>query len=132
MAGSSDIYRSRRTQYARCRWWSRDEAERIPLSDLIHDNGYKGIFYAREENAETHSDDIVSDAFMMDSQEITISTNDDVSELYPHDYVEYDGRIWIAGSVQRSPVRKRSEFSSRREYKSVIPLRGIGEDTDDG
>lgn len=122
MTTSIDLYETRRTNYEKVLYWKRDIDSVTPLSDLVH-NPSNGMFYARETNAESSRNDIVSGTFMFDDRNVMLITNDDVSELSQNDVCKYDDRLWNVISIQRYKRKKRSEFSAKGTYQTYIQLR---------
>ena len=122
MGGCIDIFESRRTNFERVEFWKRDIRSDTPTSEIVSEKA-SGIFYAREVNAESSSNDIVSGSFMFDDSNIMLITNDDVRELSQNDVCKYDERLWNVVSIQRKRIKKRSEFSRIPIYKTYIMLR---------
>lgn len=122
MGGCIDIFESRRTNFERVEFWKRDINSDTPTSEIVSEK-CSGIFYAREVNAESSRNEIVSGSFMFDDSNIMLITNDDVRELSQNDVCKYDGRLWNVVSVQRKRIKKRSEFSRIPVYKTYIMLR---------
>lgn len=122
MGGCIDIFESRRTNFERVEFWKRDIRSDTPTSEIVSEKA-SGIFYAREVNAESSSNDIVSGSFMFDDSNIMLITNDDVRELSQNDVCKYDERLWNVVSIQRKRIKKRSEFSRIPVYKTYIMLR---------
>lgn len=122
MATSIDLYETRRTNYEKVLYWKRDIDTDEPISELVHKSA-NGIFYARETNAESSRNDIVSNAFMFDDRNIMLITNDDVADLSQNDVCKYDDRYWNVISIQRYKRKKRSEFSAKGTYTTYIQLR---------
>ena len=122
MGGCIDIFESRRTNFERVEFWKRDIRSDTPTSEIVSEKA-SGIFYAREVNAESARNDIVSGSFMFDDSNIMLITNDDVRELSQNDVCKYDERLWNVVSIQRKRIKKRSEFSRIPVYKTYIMLR---------
>ena len=122
MGGCIDIFESRRINFERVEFWKRDIRSDTPTSEIVSEKA-SGIFYAREVNAESSSNDIVSGSFMFDDSNIMLITNDDVRELSQNDVCKYDERLWNVVSIQRKRIKKRSEFSRIPVYKTYIMLR---------
>lgn len=122
MTTSIDIYETRRTNYEKVLYWKRDIDADIPVSEITG-KASNGVFYARETNAESSRNDIVSGAFMFDDRNIMLITNDDVSDLAQNDICKYDDRLWNVISIQRYKRKKRSEFSAKGTYQTYIQLR---------
>lgn len=122
MGGCIDIYESRRTNFERIEYWKRDVDTDTPTSEIVSEKA-SGIFYAREMNAESSRNDIVSEAFMFDDKNVMLVTNDDVRDLTQNDICKYDGRLWNVISIQRKRRKKRSQFASVPVYMTYIMLR---------
>lgn len=122
--GNVDIYHSRRSNYAECIYWIRDE--RVSVGDLnqwIMKNKSNGLFYAREVSPEYNQQNPQANVFMFDKNTVTLETDDDVDELKRGCVVLYNGHPWIVDNVQRKLHRKESQFDIEQHYKTIVSIR---------
>ena len=122
--GNIDIYHSRRTNYAECVYWVRDERESIAdLNQWVLKKKSNGVFYAKEVNAMYNQANAQANVFMYDKNVIALETDDDVDELTRGCVVLYNGKPWIVDNVQKELHRKESEFDIEKHYKTIINIR---------
>ena len=115
---SFDLFQSRRNMNEQCRWWSRNESDSVPDSELRYKRVPRGVFSAKEVNAEVQDDNIIGGVFMTDKTSVTIMSSDDLSDLYNETQditnkvlVEYQGEMWRCDSVQKRKARiQNTEF----------------------
>ena len=124
MSGTRDLFHSRRTYYAECEYWIRDERQSVgPASEWILKNSSSGVFYAKEVSPRHNQMNQVGNVFAFDRNNIALETDDDVNEIDRGCIVKYNNEIWIVDSVQREIHRKESEFNVELDYKYTINLR---------
>ncbi len=122
--GNIDIYHSRRSNYAECVYWIRDESVAIgDLNQWIMQNKPKGVFYAREVNALYNQANPQANVFMVDKNVIALETDDDIDDISRGCVVLYNGKAWIIDNVQKKLHRKESEFDIEQHYKTVLNIR---------
>lgn len=122
--GNVDIFHSRRTNYAECVYWIRDERQSVgDLNQWIMKNKSNGVFYAREISPKYNQANPQVNVFMLDKNMITIETDDDVDDISRGCVVLYNGHPWIVDTVQRELHRKESEFDIEQHYKTILSLR---------
>ena len=122
--GNIDIYHSRRTNYAECVYWVRDESVAIgDLNQWILKTKSNGVFYAREVNAIYNQANPQANVFMFDKDVIALETDDDVDDLSRGCVVLYNGKPWMVVDVQRKIHRKESEFDTEQHYKVIVNIR---------
>ena len=122
--GNIDIYHSRRTNYAECRYWIREENIRISdLNQWIMQNKPQGLFYAKEVNGMFNQANPQANAIMFDKNTITLQTDDDVEDIERGCVILYQGHPWIVDNVQKILHRKESEFDIEEHYRYLINIR---------
>ena len=122
--GTVDIYHSRRTAYAECKYWIRDERNYIAdASEYILKVAPTGTFFAKEISPQYNQLNQVGRGFMFDKNGITLECDDDLSELVPQSLVLYNGHAWTVDNVQREIHRKETQFNIDIDYKYIITLR---------
>ena len=124
--GTRDIFHTRRTYYAECEYWIRDERTSIGTAEeWILKNKSNGTFYAREVSSRYNQMHQVANVYAFDDNTISIETDDDISEISRGCIVRYDGELWMVNSVSKSIHRKESEFNREMDYKYVVQMRGL-------
>jgi len=122
--GTVDLFHSRRTMFAECKYWIRDERTSIGnASEWILKNTPSGTFWAREISPQYNQQNQVHNVFMLDKNMITLESDDDLSEISRGCVVLYNGHPWMVDSVQRQIHRKESEFNVDVDYKYIINMR---------
>ena len=121
--GSIDEFTSRRTNFDECEYWVRKDTD--DLNELIYETRKRtGTFSAKQENNETSTPQVVGGVFMFSSRNVTISTNDDISDINENDIVKFRGEIYIVSQVQRILIKKNNQFYNEKRYKTYLSLRG--------
>ena len=122
--GNIDIYHSRRTNYAECRYWVRDESVAAgDLNQWILKNKSNGVFYAKEVSPKYNQANPQANVFMYDKDTITLETDDDVDELSRGCIVLYNGKPWMVSDVQKRVHEKESEFDIEKHYTTIVSIR---------
>ena len=122
--GTVDIFYSRRTSFAECRYWIRDERNAIGnVSEWILKHQPSGTFWAKEISPQYNQFNQVGSNFAFDRNGITLECEDDLRDLVPGSIVMYNGHAWWVDNVQREIHRKESEFNVDINYKYIITLR---------
>lgn len=117
---------SRRSYNIKCKWW-KSSVKPSDLQKLDHKIKAEGIFYARENQPSTKTEQFDSDIVKIDLQNTTIETQDNVIGINHECLVEYDNQIWIVDNVQTKMINKRSEYDRRPARITWITLRNRGE-----
>lgn len=120
--GNVDIYHSRRTNYAECKYWTRNEKVGSPESWILNHTP-SGKFYAKEISPKYNQFGQLGNVFGYDINGITLETDDDVYELERGCLVLYNGHCWTVENVQYQVHRKESQFSQHIDYKYIISIR---------
>lgn len=123
MSGNVDIFHSRRTHYAECYYWIRDERNTVDKNKWVLENKSNGVFYAKEISPKTNQMNQAGGVFAFDRDIITLQTNDDISKISRGCIVTYNGKPWIVDNVQSETHRKESQFSVEIEYSYILSLR---------
>lgn len=122
--GTVDLFHSRRTCFAECKYWIRDERDSVAnASQWVLKHTPSGTFYAKEISPQYNQFANVGNNFMFDKNTITLECDDDISDISKGCIVLYNGKAWIVDDVQKSIHRKESEFNIDIDYKYVITLR---------
>lgn len=121
--GGIDIYNSRRGYYEYCRYFNRDMSKSVPLNELLIKEVPDGVFYGKEENTQYDRNIQGGNSFMFDDSFITLSTQDDISNMKPNASVIYQNKVWRVADIQRRKIKKRSEFSEIPNFVTYIQLK---------
>lgn len=103
-----DIYKSRRGKFRKCTYWLATECRNAAKWALEHTP--EGIFYAEETTAFSSQGDQINNTILIDKNNITLKTNDDISNITRGCVVEYLGHAWIVDNVQTEMIKKFTEF----------------------
>lgn len=107
-------YRTRRGKFLTFKYWSiTKDNMRTDKSTLTHEEIPAGSFDASFYNPETKSTIIVGQAFMFNTKDMTIASNDDLRDLNKNDIVECEeipGQIWRVDSISTEIIRNNYEF----------------------
>ena len=106
-----DLFQSRRNMNEHCTWWTRLEGEDIEESKLIYKRVASGTFSAQEVSSETSDNNVIGGTFMVRKTSVTIKSSDNLSDIKPNDWIDYQGEIWRVENVQKKKARiQNSEF----------------------
>lgn len=122
--GNVDIYHSRRTNYALCKYWVRNEkVSDAQLNEYVLKTKPQGEFYAREVNPNYNQENPQANAMMFQKNVIALETDDDINDIKVGNVVMYNGKLWHVDNVQSKLHRRESEFDIEEHYKTVISIR---------
>lgn len=125
-SGSVNLFTSRRINFLECKYWLVDQKNAtIDKNELTYEVRPSGEFYAKIENSIENSSQVVAQAFLFDSNSLTISTMDDIPNLKRNSLVKinsFDG-IWRVETISKIMIRKNFQFGNELFYKTVIQLR---------
>lgn len=107
-----DLFQSRRNFNERCRWWTRNESDDFEDNELVYKRIPSGMFYAKEANANTDDNNVISGTFMFSRSTVTIISPDDLRGIKPKDIIEYQEELWRVDNIQNKKARiQNSEFA---------------------
>lgn len=122
--GRVDLNHSRRTNYAECIYWIRDENDAIAnASKWVLENQPAGDFYAKSVSPKTMQELPLQGTWMFDKNSITLETDDDISDITRGSIVKYNNKLWFVVDVQGEVHEKESAFSEEIDYKYFLLLR---------
>lgn len=121
--GTVDVCRSRRTEPIECEYWIAKDDVQPTLDQYDMDILPDGTFFASEINSQMDEYQVVEQSFMFRSHNVTLKTNDDISDMTENSVVRYDGELWRAKNVQKIKNKKRSYFNIDEEYTYFLTLR---------
>jgi hypothetical protein len=122
--GSRDLFTSSRIYFNRCPYWCVDEKWlEIHPNELVIKKHPTGYFNAKEENPMRTGNQIVGGAFMFETNNLTISTEDDVYDLKENDILKFRGEIYRITDIQRQPRLKQTQYSDRPSCKTIMTLK---------
>ena len=118
-----DLWMSRRDKFIQCKWFSQNETEPYVGNDQIEYFQHpSGMFYAKEMNSYSLENQALGDAFLVDANNITLETSDNVKDIELNDLVEYEGFIWRVNSKTTRPVNKQRQFRRLRSISEITYL----------
>ena len=122
--GTVDLFHSRRTYFAECKYWIRDERDYVgDMSKWVLQHSPSGTFYAKEVSPQYNRMNQSAGVFGYDKNTITLECDDDISEIMRGCIVLYNGKTWLVEDVQRQIHRKESEFCIDIDYKYIVSIR---------
>lgn len=121
--GTVDVFRSRRTEPIECEYWIAKDEIQPTLDEYDIDTLPDGTFFASEMNSMMEEYQVVEQSFMFKSRNVTLKTNDDISDITENSKVKYDDEIWRVKNVQKEKKKKRSYFDTEPEYTYYLTLR---------
>lgn len=121
--GRVDLFHSRRTNYHKCEYWIRDERNKSGSpSQWVLMNEPSGWFYGKPLSPKSNQPNVINGTWMLDSNHITLETDDDVNDITRGCVVKFDDQLWLVESVQKQIHNKESEFCKHIDYKYTIAL----------
>lgn len=121
MNGSTNLLLGRRGDFERCKYWVRDD-EDSDLSQFVHENEPRGVFYAEEVTSEDLRKLIVNGVFMFDESLITLQTKGSI-RLNKGDLIEYENDIWSVQSSQIKKTHKNGQYMKRPSITTYIQIK---------
>lgn len=122
--GSVNIFHSRRTNFQECKYWVREEDEKIgDASQWILKKTPAGTFWAKEISPRLNQMNQLAGVFAFDKDTITLESSDDLSDIAQGCIVLYNGKVWFVKDVQCRVFNKETQFSSEITYKYYINIR---------
>lgn len=120
-----DLWKGRRTLFIKCEYWSQIENEDIVArNQIIYERKSSGHFYAKEINSVTVDNQVLGEAFMFQSNNVTLQTTDDISNLSINDKVKYLDKEYRVDSIQKIAENKQRQYRNKVSYTYYISLRG--------
>lgn len=122
--GTVDLFTSRRTNFIECKYWliSKEDMGKNK-EDLTHNKMYDGTFDAKFENQIENTMSVIGQTFMFDSNTVSISTLDDISDLKKNCLVEFYNLVWRVNDVTRAPIKSDFQMSNEIRFKYYMELR---------
>lgn len=118
-----DLFHSRRTNYNKCVYWIRDERDASGSpQQWVNYKQPDGHFYARPVSPKNNQMNVLNGVWAMDTNHVTLETDDDVPNIARGCLVKYDDQLWLVESVQKQVHLKESEFCKHTDYKYTISL----------
>lgn len=122
--GTVDIYHSRRTCYAECKYWIREEGKSFGnANEWILKNVPSGSFLAKEISPNYNRMNQSGGVFAFDKNVVTLESDDDLHEISRGCLVLYNGHCWMVDDCQRVIHRKETEFNIENDYKYIVNIR---------
>ena len=124
--GTVDVFTSRRTNFLDCEYWVVAKGEeQKDKSILMHERQKSGVFSAGIDGVEENSNSVIVQTLLFDSNSVTISTDDDISDIKKNAIVLMvdTGLIWRVDRVSKLPIRTNYQFDNTISYKYYLDLR---------
>ena len=124
MGGRVDLFHSRRSNFAECLYWIRDERDSIGTPEQwILNKVASGKFYAKPIQTKSSSMQNVNGVWALDENHATIETDDHIDDICRGSLVRYNNTLWMVENIQKSVHIKESQFAKYEDYKFVLSLR---------
>lgn len=122
--GTVDLWHSRRTYFAECKYWIRDQRESIAnINQWVLQHTPSGTFYAKEVSPHYNQFNQVGNGFVFNRDGITLESDEDLQDITVGSIVLYNGKAWWVDNIQKEIHRKESEFNVDIDYKYIITIR---------
>lgn len=115
-----DLSKSRVNRFDRNKWY---KAENVNNMKLLEGAIAEGVFYSIDTVPFSMSFEVAGGNTMVKKITGTIETLDVVSGMEVHDYVLYDGELYIIENIIYDDVNENKELSSRPSFVTTIQLR---------
>lgn len=123
MAGSFDLWTSRRDYIETAKFWS--NVVNKNLNEITKTVIPNGIFKCKQENATAIKLDDIGNKFRYAEQTLTISTLDNVSKMRVDDIVKFRNEFYRVENIQKVPLKNTAYYGSNLiRYETFIDLRG--------
>lgn len=118
-----NLFHSRRTSYALCKYWKRKTNGYGDANELIHNEKPSGYFYAKTMSAKNKDLETLQGVMMYDKDSLTLKTTDDVKDLKAQDIIEFRGSLWFVDNVQVEEIVKQTQFNYSNSFIYYLSIR---------
>lgn len=115
-----NIFNSRRSKFYHCHYWCNIKGN---WQEWVLNNEPNGFFYAKPSTPISKSGNPIQSSFLVDANNITIETNDDIKEIKQGCLVSFNNRIWMVENAQNVLSTKKSQFRNGCVDKTILTLR---------
>ena len=118
-----NLFHSRRTSYALCKYWKRKTNGYGDANELIHNEKPSGYFYAKPMSAKNKDLETLQGVMMYDKDSLTLKTTDDIKDLKAQDIIEFRGSLWFVDNVQDEEIVKQTQFNYSNSFIYYLSIR---------
>lgn len=118
-----NLFHSRRTSYALCKYWKRKTNGYGDANELIHNEKPSGYFYAKPMSAKNKDVETLQGVMMYDKDSLTLKTTDDIKDLKAQDIIEFRGSLWFVDNVQVEEIVKQTQFNYSNSFIYYLSIR---------
>lgn len=118
-----NLFHSRRTSYALCKYWKRKTNGYGDANELIHNEKPSGYFYAKPMSAKNKDLETLQGVMMYDKDSLTLKTTDDIKDLKAQDIIEFRGSLWFVDNVQVEEIVKQTQFNYSNSFIYYLSIR---------
>lgn len=118
-----NLFHSRRTSYALCKYWKRKTNGYGDANELIHNEKPSGYFYAKPISAKNKDLETLQGVMMYDKDSLTLKTTDDIKDLKAQDIIEFRGSLWFVDNVQVEEIVKQTQFNYSNSFIYYLSIR---------
>lgn len=118
-----NLFHSRRTSYALCKYWKRKTNGYGDANELIHNEKPSGYFYAKPMSAKNKDLETLQGVMMYDKDSLTLKTTDDIKDLKAQDIIEFRGLLWFVDNVQVEEIVKQTQFNYSNSFIYYLSIR---------
>lgn len=113
---------SRHSYNCRCRYWN-PRLDKNELQNLIISNSSDGLFFAKEAQQSSKTEQIDNGMVMIDNQMTVIETLDNIEKLEKHARVKYLEQMWIVEDIRFTIRNRTTEYNVRPTKIWQVTLR---------
>ena len=118
-----NLFHSRRTSYALCKYWKRKTNGYGDANELIHNEKPSGYFYAKPMSAKNKDLETLQGVMMYDKDSLILKTTDDIKDLKAQDIIEFRGSLWFVDNVQVEEIVKQTQFNYSNSFIYYLSIR---------
>lgn len=118
-----NLFHSRRTSYALCKYWKRKTNGYGDANELIHNEKPSGYFYAKPMSAKNKDVETLQGVMMYDKDSLTLKTTDNIKDLKAQDIIEFRGSLWFVDNVQVEEIVKQTQFNYSNSFIYYLSIR---------
>ena len=124
--GAIDIFISRRVNNLKCEYWNLTNSNLdVDRNKFVYENKPSGFFTATEGSEYSESSQR-SSVFLVDSNNLSLITSDDISDLKVQSIIKIDGnkKLWRVVSISKTPIKRISYLSNDSRFTYYLTLKG--------
>lgn len=117
--GTTNVYLGNRAEFEKCKYWAKDTDSK-DIEDYVSETTPKGTISVSERTTHTHSTTQI-DSFMGYRETLNLYTKSP-NELVKQDIIEYQGEIWRVGDVQKTRIKRNSQYMKQTVYETSFAV----------